>query len=51
MNITLRAWDKGTPVRSGSVTISLDVMSSNNNYDGAEVVELEISEGLPIGEC
>ena len=49
VNITLRAWDKGSPTKSGQVVIHLEVVTSNSNSDGDETVHLEVDEGLPAG--
>lgn len=51
VNITIQAWDNGTPVKSATTTISLDVITSNKELQEEETVFLEIDEGLPAGEC
>ena len=47
--MTIQAWDRGNPVRSGYVTIPLDIIMSKMDYDGAETVHIEVDEGLPAG--
>lgn len=51
VNITLQAWDKGSPDKSSTITIPLDIITySDINMNNEERIKLDINENLPPGK-
>lgn len=49
VNVTLQAWDKGSPQKTAVSSVTLDIITYATLDSEEETIKLEINEGMPAG--